>query len=93
MKKRDSTDAGQLNHKPGPVRERYRLSGLLLLGLLHSPLVAAVEQCADLAADWRERRRLSGGGAPPQAPLPQLCLRPARALGCTHWRRGADVGN
>ncbi len=46
MKKRDSTDAGQLNHKPGPVRERYRLSGLLLLGLLHSPLVAAVEQCA-----------------------------------------------
>ena len=45
MKKRDSTDAGQLNHKPGPVRERYRLSGLLLLGLLHSPL-AAVEQCA-----------------------------------------------
>ena len=47
MKKRDAADVFQLNHKPGPVRERYRLIGLLLvLGALSSPLASAVEQCA-----------------------------------------------
>lgn len=47
MKKRDATDVAQLNHKPGPVRERYSLLGLLLaLGALISPMATGAEQCA-----------------------------------------------